>query len=130
MAGKVLTHRIVLHCRREPARRRPPVVTARTVVKYQSTLRRTKSALRRKDSKMLKGLDPLLGPDLLATLRAMGHGDEIALVDANFPAQANARRLLRADGIDAVVMVRAVLSVLPLDDFVTHAALRMAVVGA
>ena len=35
---------------------------------------------------MLKGLDPLLSPDLLMTLRAMGHGDDIALVDANFPA--------------------------------------------
>jgi L-fucose mutarotase len=79
---------------------------------------------------MLKGLNPLLGPDLLATLCAMGHGDEIAVVDANFPAQATARRLLRADGIDAVAMVRAVVSVLPLDDFSPSAAFRMAVVDA
>ncbi len=71
-----------------------------------------------------------MGPDLLATLRAMGHGDEIAVVDANFPAQAIARRLLRADGIDAVAMVRAVVSVLPLDDFTPSAAFRMAVIGA
>ena len=40
---------------------------------------------------MLIGVPPILGPDLLATLRAMGHGDEIALVDANFPAESVAR---------------------------------------
>ncbi|WP_432280251.1 RbsD/FucU domain-containing protein [Stakelama saccharophila] len=47
---------------------------------------------------MLKGIDPVLGPKSLAILRAMGHGDEIAIVDANFPASANAQRLVRADG--------------------------------
>ena len=79
---------------------------------------------------MLKGIDPLLGPDLLAILRAMGHGDEIAIVDANFPAAALAQRLCRADGIDAVRVLGAIVSVLPLDDFVPCAAFRMAVVGA
>ncbi len=44
-------------------------------------------------SRMLKGIDPILGPDLLAILRAMGHGDEIAIVDANFPATSSARGL-------------------------------------
>ena len=57
---------------------------------------------------MLKGIDPVLGPDLLAILRAMGHGDEIVIADANFPAAANARRLVRADGIDAVRLVKAI----------------------
>ena len=52
-------------------------------------------------ARMLKGIDPLLGPELLATLRAMGHGDEIVIVDANFPAAANARRLIRAEGVGA-----------------------------
>jgi len=79
---------------------------------------------------MLKGIDPLLGPDLLAILRAMGHGDEIAIVDANFPAAALATRLCRADGIGAERLLRAILTVLPLDDFVPSAAFRMAVVGA
>ena len=77
---------------------------------------------------MLKGIDPILGPDLLAILRAMGHGDEIAIVDANFPATSSAKRLVRADGVDATRMVRAILSVLPLDIFVPNAAFRMAVV--
>lgn len=79
---------------------------------------------------MLKGLDPLLTPDLLATLRAMGHGDEIAIVDANFPAAAMARRLLRLDGVTAPAALGAVLSVMPLDDFEPEAAFRMEVVGA
>jgi len=79
---------------------------------------------------MLKGIDPVLGPELLAILRAMGHGDEIVVADANFPAAANAKRLVRADGIDAVRMVRAITSLMPLDDFVPAAAFRMAVVDA
>ena len=79
---------------------------------------------------MLKGLDPLLGPELLATLRAMGHADEIAIVDANFPAAANARRLIRAEGVTATRMVQAILSVLPLEQFEPVAAFRMAVDGA
>lgn len=67
---------------------------------------------------MLKGLDPLLSPDLLHILAAMGHGDELAIVDANFPATALARRLVRLDGIEAPRALEAVLSLLPLDDFV------------
>ena len=79
---------------------------------------------------MLKGVDPILGPELLAILRAMGHGDELAIVDANFPATSNARRLIRADGVSATDLVRAVVTLLPLDDFEPVAAFRMAVVGA
>ncbi len=78
---------------------------------------------------MLKNIDPLLSPDLLHALRAMGHGDEIAIVDANFPATALARRLIRLDGVTVARAVQAVLSVLPLDDFVDRPAYTMQVVG-
>ncbi|MGV8950807.1 MAG: RbsD/FucU family protein [Cypionkella sp.] len=64
---------------------------------------------------MLIGISPLLGPDLLHALRAMGHGDEIALVDANYPAAEHARRLIRADGIALPHMLRAILQVLPVE---------------
>jgi L-fucose mutarotase len=77
---------------------------------------------------MLKGIDPLLGPELLATLRSMGHGDEIALVDANFPAHASNARVIRLDGVSVTRALDAVLSVMPLDDFFPEAAWRMAVV--
>lgn len=73
---------------------------------------------------MLKGIDPILGPELLAILRGMGHGDEIALVDGNYPAVSHAQRLIRADGVDLVPLLRAVLSVLPLDDDVDRPVIR------
>jgi L-fucose mutarotase len=78
---------------------------------------------------MLKNLDPLLGPDLLHVLASMGHGDELAVVDANFPAASFARRLVRVDGASATAVVRAVLSVMPLDTFVDAPLASMAVVG-
>jgi L-fucose mutarotase len=73
---------------------------------------------------MLIGIDPILGPDLLATLRSMGHGDEIAFVDGNYPAEAHAKRLVRADGLHLVPLLRAALAVLPLDDDVDAPILR------
>ncbi len=77
---------------------------------------------------MLKGLDPLLSPELLSALRAMGHGDEIAIVDGNFPATSSGPPVIRLDGVPADAAVHAVLSVMPLDDFVPDAAWCMAVV--
>jgi L-fucose mutarotase len=78
---------------------------------------------------MLKGIDPILSPDLLSVLRSMGHGDEIVIVDANFPAASMAQRLIRLDGPTATAVADAVVSVIPLDDFVAEAAWRMEVVG-
>ena len=78
---------------------------------------------------MLKGLDPLLSPELLSALRAMGHGDTIAIVDANFPAAALAQRLIRLDGHGCARVLDAVLSVMPLDDFGADSVQRMEVVG-
>ncbi len=80
-----------------------------------------------KDRGMLKGIDPLLSPELLHTLAAMGHGDEIVVVDCHFPAVSSARRLIRLDGADLPSGARAVLSVMPLDDFVDQpvAAMQM-----
>ena len=78
---------------------------------------------------MLKSIDPLLSPDLLYVLRAMGHGDEIAVVDANYPAQSAGPEVVRLDAADATRALDAVLSVLPLDTFVAEACWRMEVVG-
>jgi L-fucose mutarotase len=77
---------------------------------------------------MLIGLDPLLTPDLLHALAAMGHGDRIALVDANYPAT-RGRRLIGLPGADTPSVLRAVLSVMPLDDFEPDPAQVMQVVG-
>lgn len=75
---------------------------------------------------MLIGIDPLLGPELLMILRAMGHGDEIAIVDGNYPADTDATRLVRMDGHDVPRVARAILSVMPLDSFVPQTAFRPA----
>src|SRR5579871_1418661 len=79
---------------------------------------------------MLKTLTKLHTPDLLHTLASMGHGDELAVVDANYPAAANARRLIRLDGADLPEALSACLQLMPLDSFVKQPALRMAVIGA
>jgi L-fucose mutarotase len=78
---------------------------------------------------VLKGLDPLLNADLLGVLSAMGHGDDIVLADTNFPATTMAKRLVRMPGISAPRVLEAVLSVMPLDDFVDEPCGRIEVVG-
>jgi L-fucose mutarotase len=83
---------------------------------------------------MLKGIDPLLSADLLWILAAMGHGDDLAIVDGNHPAETIARatvsgRLVRLPGVTMERAVAAVLSVLPVDDFTADPVRRMQVVG-
>lgn len=78
---------------------------------------------------MLRGIDPLLTADLLHALRAMGHGDQITLVDANFPGARCAQRLINMPGLEIGAVLRAVLSVLPIDDFIPVPLLTMQVVG-
>ena len=78
---------------------------------------------------MLKGIPPILGPDLLHILRAMGHGDEIAIVDANYPADSAGPELVRLDGLNATDVLDAVLTLMPLDTYVDQQAIGMEVVG-
>jgi L-fucose mutarotase len=78
---------------------------------------------------MLHNIPPILSPDLLHSLRAMGHGDEIVIADANFPGTALGQRCHRLDGISATDALQAILSLLPLDSFVPDPALVMQVVG-
>jgi L-fucose mutarotase len=69
---------------------------------------------------MLKGIDPVLSPELLKVLCEMGHGDEVVLADANFTAESLGRGkiVLRLPGVDVRTACKAVLSVFPLDQFV------------
>lgn len=80
---------------------------------------------------MLKHVDPLLSAELLFVLASMGHGDEIAVVDANFPAASLGRKTVHGRpvplvGADAPGVVRAILSVIPLDRSGGGACRRMA----
>lgn len=79
---------------------------------------------------MLKNIDPVLGPELLKVLRSMGHGDELVIADANHPAETNAQRLIRMEGMSATRVLEAVVSVLPLDTYVDCPVYTMRVVGA
>lgn len=66
---------------------------------------------------MLKGISKIVSPELVKTLCEMGHGDEIVIADGNFPAETFGKRVIRADGIGGAVMLKAVLSLIPLDTY-------------
>ena len=78
---------------------------------------------------MLKNLTSLHTPELLHTLASMGHGDDIVVVDAHFPAVSMAQRIVRLDGVSGPAALDAILQLIPLDSFVDDPALRMEVVG-
>jgi L-fucose mutarotase len=83
---------------------------------------------------MLKNLNPILSPDLLHVLASMGHGDELVLVDCNFPCASIATDTVVGEPIwlasaDITAAAEAILSVFPLDSFVEEPVLRMEVVG-
>ena len=77
---------------------------------------------------MLKGINPILTPDLLKILMEMGHGDEIIISDGNFPASAIAKRLVRLDGLNVPEVLDAILEVMPLDQYVEKQVALMEVV--
>ncbi len=83
---------------------------------------------------MLRGIDPVLSPELLKLLASMGHGDDLALVDANHPAETIASAttsgvLIRLPGLGMARVASAILSLLPVDDFEPSPVRRMEVVG-
>ena len=78
---------------------------------------------------MLINVNPLLSPDILSTLRSMGHGDRFVLSDANFPSYSHTNNLLRMDGLTLPQAAEAILSVFPLDSFVPEPVQRMQIDG-
>jgi L-fucose mutarotase len=70
------------------------------------------------ESVMLKGVPPVISPDLMHLLMKMGHGDEIVIADGNFPGDSKAQQIVRADGLGVVEILEAVLKFLPIDKFV------------
>jgi L-fucose mutarotase len=81
---------------------------------------------------MLKGIDSVLTPELLMRLCAMGHGEWVAVVDANFTADhlAGGKPVVRLPGLSLVRVSQAILSVFPLDDYVDKPAAYMQVSGS
>ncbi len=76
---------------------------------------------------MLKGIDPLLSGDLLKILDDMGHGDQLLLVDRNYPAAASGKRVIRLGEVGVLRAAKAILGVYPLDSFIDHPLERMEV---
>lgn len=75
---------------------------------------------------MLVGISPLLSPELLATLCAMGHGDEIVLADAHFPGHSVNDSVIRADGLRVADLLDAILPLFALDAYVDSPVFMMA----
>lgn len=67
---------------------------------------------------MLKGISPVISPDLLKVLAKMGHGDEISIVDGNYPAESVGIKVIRADGVGVPAILEAIVALLPIDNFV------------
>lgn len=74
---------------------------------------------------MLKGISKLLTGDVLKILCDMGHGDELVIADANFPAETVAQRLVRLPGVDGAQLLEAILPLFPLDTYVDSPACVM-----
>lgn len=77
---------------------------------------------------MLKGISPIISPELLAILARMGHGDEIVLADAHFPGESFNERVIRADGLKIADLLEAILPLFELDEYVDHPLIMMSAV--
>jgi L-fucose mutarotase len=74
-------------------------------------------------------MSPLITPDLLSTLYRMGHGDEILLANAHFPAETHNRRVLRVDGVSIEKLLAAIIPLFELDAYVDHPIKMTAPIG-
>ena len=75
---------------------------------------------------MLKNIPKIISPELLKVLCEMGHGDEIVIADANYPAETNGKRVVRADGLKGPELLEAILELIPLDTYAEENMLLMA----
>jgi len=74
---------------------------------------------------MLKGISPLISPELLKTLACMGHGDEILLADAHYPGESMNENVIRADGLKIADLLSAIMPLFELDNYVHNPIIMM-----
>lgn len=74
---------------------------------------------------MLKGISPLISPQLLEVMARMGHGDELVLADAHFPGESLGKRVIRTDGLRIADLLEAIMPLLELDSYVPHPVIMM-----
>ena len=84
---------------------------------------------RKEGAGMLKGISPVVSPDLLKTLAEMGHGDEIVISDAHFPGHTFNSCVIRADGIGADRLLAGIIPLFELDSYATPVVMMAAVPG-
>ncbi|QHI68943.1 L-fucose mutarotase [Tichowtungia aerotolerans] len=66
---------------------------------------------------MLKGISPVLSPELLKIMMEMGHGDELVLADAHFPGHTFCETVVRADGIRIPELLEGIIPLFELDSY-------------
>jgi L-fucose mutarotase len=66
---------------------------------------------------MLKGIHPVVSPELLKVLAEMGHSDELVLADCNYPGASNAKRLIRADGLSVSQLLEGIAPLFPFETY-------------
>lgn len=82
---------------------------------------------------MLKGIDPRVTPDLMDVLMRLGHGDELLVVDSNYPAfsaPTRTGRVVDLPGLNVVEALGMITTLMPLDGFTDYGALWMERDGA
>ena len=77
----------------------------------------------------MKGISPIISPELLKTLAEMGHGDEIVFSDAHFPAHTFNSKVIRMDGIPADLILSGVIPLFELDSYATPVVMMAPVKG-
>jgi L-fucose mutarotase len=78
---------------------------------------------------MLSGIHPVLTADLLAALDRLGHGEELVVADANFPAYGVGAQVVECAGLPSPLVVEAIRTVIPVDTYEAEAVLLMAAEG-
>jgi len=76
---------------------------------------------------MLKGIPSILTPELLKIMMEMGHSDELVIADGNYPRLGHPSRVVRLDGHGIPEILDAILQFMPLDTYVDHPAVLMAI---
>ncbi len=77
---------------------------------------------------MLIGVSPAIGPELIKILHEMGHGDELVLSDAFYPAHSLHPRVIRADAVGVPELLDGILALINLDAYVSDPLVMMAAV--
>ena len=78
---------------------------------------------------MLKGISPVVSPTLLKILAEMGHGDELVISDAHFPAHTFCNTVVRADGLGADTLLKGIIPLFELDSYAIPVIMMEAVPG-